>query len=280
MRGTKHIYQTFQDISAKKLDLHNIQFVSNTSLQFPVSDIKNLTKKNNKTLIVVNVLALLGVDSPLPMQMNVLSLKEENDAWRNFIDVFNDYLYRLLFAAWEKYQPLTTITQQDNNYRKYLYLLSGQLFKKTLSREPALTKNYFPRSQHIKGLTEVIKEYIQCKKVEVDGFDPSWQPIDLQLHQYLNRNSIVGKRILMANGIKIHLAFERQETFIKKYGNKAYWKTLLKLIKQYLNPDQNYKIFISFNIKQMSAAPLGKAKLGFYQVIGKSSSQQYKLRVA
>jgi type VI secretion system protein VasG len=87
-----------------------IEFQANPSLGFPGSDIEKVEyfKENGKVRarLRLNLISLFGAGSPLPAFYGEQALGDNVDGnpTRDFLDLFNDRLQRLLFPIWQKYR--------------------------------------------------------------------------------------------------------------------------------------------------------------------------------
>ncbi|HTN30206.1 MAG TPA: type VI secretion system baseplate subunit TssG [Pseudomonas sp.] len=94
-----------------QLDEHSLyqrlEFQANPSLGFPGADIEQVTFFHEhgelRARLQVNLPGLFGSGSPLPAFYMEQALGEDNPT-RDFLDLFNERLYRLLLPIWEKYR--------------------------------------------------------------------------------------------------------------------------------------------------------------------------------
>lgn len=87
-----------------------LEFQANPSLGFPRSDIDRIEFFEEhgvkRARLRLNLLGLSGVGSPLPAFYSEQALGDSPDgnSTRNFLDLFNDRLQRLLLPIWRKYR--------------------------------------------------------------------------------------------------------------------------------------------------------------------------------
>ncbi|WP_339846472.1 type VI secretion system baseplate subunit TssG [uncultured Halopseudomonas sp.] len=87
-----------------------IEFQANPSMGFPGSDIERVEyfRENGKlrARLRVNLISLFGAGSPLPAFYGEQALGDtaEGNPTRDFLDLFNDRLQRLLLPIWQKYR--------------------------------------------------------------------------------------------------------------------------------------------------------------------------------
>lgn len=116
-------YSLFQGIGQVLLQLHRLapvlseeqlyerlEFHANPSLAFPGSDIERLEffedADGPRARLQLNLGALMGSGSPLPAfySEQALSDGEQGRTTRDFLDLFNHRLHRLLLPIWRKYR--------------------------------------------------------------------------------------------------------------------------------------------------------------------------------
>lgn len=87
-----------------------IQFSVNPQLSYNKSDIESVsleeTNKKQIATISINFLGLYGATSPLPAfySEGIIQNKENADATRDFMDLFNHRMISLVYKCWEKYR--------------------------------------------------------------------------------------------------------------------------------------------------------------------------------
>jgi len=87
-----------------------IEFQANPSMGFPGSDIEHVTYFREagklRARLRVNLISLFGAGSPLPAFYGEQALGDAVDGnpTREFLDLFNDRLQRLLLPIWQKYR--------------------------------------------------------------------------------------------------------------------------------------------------------------------------------
>ena len=109
-----------------------IRFTGNESLAFPSGDIACIRPEHSKQYLSANVslnlLSLTGASSPLPPWWTEAAVGEEADniMLRQFMDLFNHRLQRLLFKVWQKYRYYVSFQAQARDaFSKQLFSLIG-----------------------------------------------------------------------------------------------------------------------------------------------------------
>lgn len=121
-----------------------IRIRPNLSLAFPSSDIESIEPLEDETgyRITANFLGLYGTASPLPTFYTEDLLEEaaqDESVSRDFLDIFNQSLYEMLYHGWLKYRQFLNIAEvNDNDYLERLYCLLG------LGAEPLRKSNSIP----------------------------------------------------------------------------------------------------------------------------------------
>lgn len=120
------------DLDEESLHRH-LGFSAHPARAFPASDIAHLEDRGELGLrLHLNLLGLSGAASPLPDFYADQALGDRPaNAVRDFLDLFNDRLQRLLYPAWRKYRYHASFTRQARDP------LSGRLLALAgLPREP------------------------------------------------------------------------------------------------------------------------------------------------
>ena len=76
------------------------KLIANADVSFPVMNFIQPDEKN----LLINIFNLVGVDSPLPHYL--LELAINNQAFAEFLIIFNEQLYHLFYAIWKATHPL------------------------------------------------------------------------------------------------------------------------------------------------------------------------------
>ena len=103
----------------------------NLSLSFPSSDLETIERveEDDHFRVTANFLGLYGCASPLPTFYTEDLLAEaaqDESVSREFIDIFNQRLYDLLYEGWLKYRQYLNVAEtNDGRYIERLYCLLG-----------------------------------------------------------------------------------------------------------------------------------------------------------
>lgn len=102
-----------------------IQFRPDTALAFPATDVKRLEWVEAAVArITVTFMGLYGIGSPLPFYFcdEISKEMDEAEALKDFLDVFNQRLYRMFYESWKKYRPALHFEQTYRNAHTQVFL--------------------------------------------------------------------------------------------------------------------------------------------------------------
>ena len=175
--------------------LANIRVRPKLDLGFPAADIDRvemLPNKNqeenqeekesenqDKYLITANMLGLYGTSSPLPTFYTEELLEEaaqDESVSRDFIDIFNQRLFELLYQCQCKYNQFLQVREEKNIFHlERLFCLLGlgeKEFRQTVTAENSYSLlryiglfTQFPRSAS--GLTALLRDALNGVKIEI-----------------------------------------------------------------------------------------------------------------
>ncbi|MCU1718969.1 type VI secretion system baseplate subunit TssG [Pseudomonas sp. 5P_3.1_Bac2] len=104
-----HLQQAHPDLDEEQL-YQRLELQANPSLGFPGSDIDRVhffeEHGEMRASMRINLVSLFGAGSPLPAFYGEQALgdSEDGNPTRNFLDLFNNRLQRLLLPTWQKYR--------------------------------------------------------------------------------------------------------------------------------------------------------------------------------
>ena len=123
-------------------EMEGVRIRPELSLTFPASDVKEVEEQSGDETTAFRVtatfLGLYGSSSPLPTFYTEDLMDEaasDESVTRDFLDVFNNRLYLLLFKAWNKYrQFLQVVEERNEDHVDRLFCLLG-LGEKQIRRD-------------------------------------------------------------------------------------------------------------------------------------------------
>ncbi|MNQ36211.1 hypothetical protein D3C85_497290 [compost metagenome] len=115
---------------AEDVLLQRLEFHANPSLGFPGSDIDRVQFFEEhgelRARLRVNLIGLIGSGTPLPAFYGEQATNEPENPVRDFLDLFNDRLQRLLLPIWRKYRYSACYRNGATDaFSQYLFALIG-----------------------------------------------------------------------------------------------------------------------------------------------------------
>jgi len=279
------LYSYFQVIRLlrRSVTLKNEQSIKirpELSFSFPASDIADITVKQDsrgpRYLVTATFLGLYGVSSPLPNFYTEDLFQEsltDKTTCRDFLDIFNQRLYELLYLCWHKYQLFFQVTEEKNNlYIEKLFCLLGL-------GEPELRKGQhadylirylglmtqWPRSAI--GLRTILRDATNEKSLDIESCVPRKVRIPKEQQSRvgltcsnLGIDTIIGSEIMTLHGrFSICIGPVSAKKFQKLIpGAKAYTR-ICNLTRFYLTTMPEYDIKITVHCKDIKNMCLGDA---------------------
>ncbi|MFP4451884.1 MAG: type VI secretion system baseplate subunit TssG [Desulfobacterales bacterium] len=259
------------------------------SLGFADVDVLNIrdisTKDTTRFEITASFLGLYGPASPLPTYYTEELIEEafeEESVKRDFLDIFNDRIFKLFYEAWSKYRlSVKIIDENDSESLNRLYSLIGLAepeMRRRLPESAALLRYAglfmcYPRSAL--GLQTLIADFFQLPGVEIEQCAERQVPIDGDQHCLLGlqacelgEDSHMGVQILdYSSRIRIRCGPMDQKEFHEMAPGTEWFDRLTRVINAYL--DQPLSVDIRFIVyqDQICTATLGGPKwcqLGYH----------------
>jgi len=259
------------------------------SLDFPHSDIVEITKDEEFVTLVVTFLGLYGESSPLPTFYTEELLDEARDeksVMRDFIDIFNIPIYQAYFKVWLKNQLGVRLNEfHDEKVLELLHVFSGMPYAHTRAKfqddhnllKYAGLNMHFPRSAEalrilvsdIVGSTDV--EIVQC--VEQMAEIPKAQYCHLGIE-----NSTLGDNLHLGSKIKDRMGKFRIEIdnlnmneFNLLLPGAKKFNSLVKTAKLYIGEGLSWDLQLTLKAQEKEEIVLGEeqhAKLGLNSWLG------------
>jgi len=265
-----------------------IRFKGNLSLAFPPADIEMIERAEDPPgyCVTVNFMGLYGSASPLPTFYTEDLLDEasqDESVSRDFLDIFNQRLYELLFEGWHKYRQFFKIAEnRDPSYLERLYCLLG-LGSEPLRRDAALPGGpeqmlrylgiftQFPRSAA--GLEAILRDALDGVPLAVEPCIPRKAEIpDAQrlcmgvAGSRLGMDTYLGKEIEDRMGkFRIRIGPLDQAGYLRFTPGKADCDKLVALTENYLAEPLAYEVELILAARQARTVALGdpvRAELG------------------
>lgn len=253
---------------------------ANNSYQFPASDIDQLDISGDHANVSMNVLGLLGVDSPLPHYFQQLSTHETHgSAWSDFLNVFANQVYQLLYLAWKYYRPMLHVELGLPQYLNYLTALSGNLTRQyQQSKYFAYAASLGRHTHSAQTLAGMVGDLLKLP-VRVEQAIPVW--VDMTIPSTLGvastelgTDTVLGARCLDSTSkFNLHLGPVDLEGLRSLIPGTDRAGQLVQLLQLYLKPGMEFTLYIHLQLKSNTRYQLGNdySRLGWSTWLGGSS---------
>ncbi|MBI3329157.1 MAG: type VI secretion system baseplate subunit TssG [Nitrospinae bacterium] len=194
-----------------------VRFKSNVSMEFPASDVAEVTPPSDAGKppgMTVNFLGLAGVHGPLPLPVTELLLERvsrKDTAFRDFLDIFNHRLVSLLYRVRKQHHlGLAFTPPAQNHVARYLFSLLGMgtegLQGRMQVKDRALlfyTGLLLQQPRSMLGLESLLADYFHVP-VKGHQFCGQWYPLEEDQvmsigtsgrNQRLGNGAVIGNRI-------------------------------------------------------------------------------------
>ena len=259
------------------------------SLDFPNSDIVDITKEDDVIKLTVTFMGLYGESSPLPTFYTETLLEEQRDdksVMREFIDIFNIPIYQAYFKVWLKNQLGIRLDEfNDPKVMDLLHVFSGmpkehlrQKYQDSYSllKYAALNMQY-PRSAE--ALRTLISDIIDNDTIEI--IQCIKQMASIPKTQYCSlgeKNSILDDNLHLGDKIKDRMGKFRvsigdldMKSFNLLLPNGEKFNSLVRAVRLYLGESLNWDLQLTLRDDAYKAITLGddeNVKLGLNTWLG------------
>src|SRR6056297_573230 len=251
-----------------------------------VSDIRDISSKDHTRFeVTANFLGLYGPASPLPTYYTeelIEEVFEEETVKRDFLDIFNDRLFKLFYESWSKYRlAVKIVDEKDPDSLKRLYSLIGLAepeMRRRLPESDALLRYaglFLSHPRSALGLQTLIADFFDLPAVEIEQCAAREVPIDADQHCLLGEqacalgeDSHIGIQIRdYSSKIRIRCGPIDHDRFHEMAPGTELFDQLARVINAYL--DQPLSVDIRFIVRedQIQPATLGGPKwcqLGYH----------------
>lgn len=252
-------------------DYAAIKVRPNLSLGFPQKDLESIEEQgNHRYRVTANFLGLYGVDSPLPTFYTEDLLDEQADGHavnREFLDIFAQSIYPMLFEAWLKARPALRIVEfGDRRMLEILFAFVGIDQPNEKLHQPGVGSLllcgalYNQQNRTAEGLKAVLKTSFPFAWVDVKQLQTAWVSIASEqrfsLGQqacFLGDDSHLGERCKTLDGITIGLADLTIQSFNALMPGGNQHEQLRFLVDYYLI--EPYPVRIELQLRKGEATP-------------------------
>lgn len=222
------------------------------SLAFPSNDIDHIEESAENFSLVANFLGLYTSDSPLPsyyLEEWLDQFQNDDFSVKNFLDIFHQRLYELLYAVWEKGRLTHQLIHDKNRKLKtILYNLAGLSITdncEIMKKQPHLHRYlrfFLHGNKNILNLRILLHQNLKLD-VDVSSFYQS--PIKIhqqQLNSLALKNHSLGMNCYLGttfSSINTNILIKINELSLQQFedlmpGKKMY-EDLKDLLRLYLN---------------------------------------------
>jgi len=261
-----------------------LRFKSNPSLSFAKSELSKIefieTDTGKNVEITLNFLGLFGAASPLPSHYceMVLESADTDEALKDFLNLFNHHLQKMLYPIWEKQRYYIQYQSGlEDKFSKYMLSILG-LYSQTQSKSSQLNfQRLLPyigllsmKQKSAGTLVSILRHYlgheeleiVQC--IEMNEKIPSWQFGALgEENCSLGENALMGESV-RTKGSKFQVLL-RDIDFddLYKYSlNGEVMGELQELIDLALNEPLEHELCVEIKEEKIEPFVLSKHYLG------------------
>ena len=194
-----------------------IRFRSRLALDFPASEIHEITKTIDETTdeerleMFVNFMGMIGVSGVMPTHYTELAMDrrryQDMTMW-SFMDIFTHRSASLFYRAWEKYRFPVGYERGKDDFTAFLFDFVGLGTHALRGRMELADESLLPYSGLIAqkphsavALANILSDYFGVK-AKIEQFFGQWLDLDAesittlgQANSLLGTNAIIGTRI-------------------------------------------------------------------------------------
>lgn len=265
------LHQFIRIINQGSFSQHHLCFQPANSLAFPATQIKTMKQEPGREVVELTCLSLYGVSSPLPHYFITDALNDDNVAFREFLSLFNQQIYKAYFYAWEHKHPELFQTRANTAHALICDLTSEGI--KASEPRPGLATQFVYQNRTLQGLKCLIACLYPELPYEIDIKNCEWVPV----HQpsrlgvcQLGDNLTLGRRIVCASH-KIIVTFGPVRLHHREYFDLTQW------IKQYLKLSMNLEIIWQIEAQDARSRLSQGMQLGWSASLGLRKTSMIKV---
>ena len=274
-----------------------LEFQANPSLGFPGSDTDRLEFFEEhgelRARLRINLVGLFGAGSPLPAFYSEQALGDgpDGNTTRDFLDLFNERLYRLLLPIWEKYRYHARFRPGASDpFSARLFALIG-LGGETLRASAELNwKRLLPylgllslRAHSAALIESVLRYYFKHPAVHIEQcLERRVGILAEQRNQLGQANSRLGADLVLGHSVRdrggkfrIHIRRLSWERFHEFLPSGPHYRPLLALVRFTLRDPLDYDIRLELetdNRPQLGLGERNPCRLGWTTWLGQTRS--------
>ncbi len=275
-----------------------LQFVANPSMGFPGSDIEGVEFIQDtdglRARLQVNLISLSGAGSPLPAFYGEQALGDGPDGnpTREFLDLFNDRLQRLLLPIWQKYRYRARFSKgAQDPFSVQLLSLVG-LRPDRMAQAPELNwKRLLPylgllsmRAQSAELIEAVLRYYFRHPDMQIEqcmqrhvSIQPDQRSQLGQANSRLGHDLVLGETVSDRSGkFRLHIRALDWDGFHSFLPPGQHFKPLRSLLRFTLREPLEYDIQLHLRQDEIRELRLGASnpcRLGWTSWLGHEQAQ-------
>ncbi len=261
----------------KRLNEKSVKIRPNLSLSFQKSAIEYIEEDEQNFIITTNLFGLYGTGSPLPTFYTEELIEEERaeeSFSRDFINIINERIYELLFAAWVKYKNmLQTLEEKNDKHIERLYSFIGLGTKElrdnikdsySLIRYSGLL-NQFPKS--VSGLETLLSDAFSDTKITIVScirrrarLSEDQRCLLGMQSNILGENTYICTEMTKRDKFRIRLGPFTEQEFRRFFPGTEDYMKLIFLTNIYISEPLEFDIECVIKEKQIETPRLGEEK--------------------
>jgi len=282
-------------------DQTGLRFQPYENYEYPPTDIREITCKDNEIKFVLNFLGLYGVNSPLPrcyheqVSIQIRIFGEGNVPLQNFLDIFNNRFYWLYYQSWKKYRFYLFINEHnDNVIKERLFSFIG---KSSNSVNPnaglsdyfllKFAGNFIQRVRNKNNLKILLSHLFPKYSINIIEFIPCWielsdMPVLGGINYKLGVNSFIGRTVIdYMSKVCIEIGELSYKDYLKFLPGCENVKKLIELFSMYANDGLEFDLKLIFNSEEITSIDLSNEilRLGTTFWLGKPEEKLIEIKI-
>lgn len=262
-----------------------VRFRHAVRMDFPPGDVEEVrpAAKGEPAEMVVNILGLAGALGPLPPPVTELIVERsfrKDNAFRDFLDIFNHRLVSMLYRARKKYRPAIDPKAPDRGrVATVLYSFLGLATPHLLGRMEMRDRALLPyagllvdRYRSTPGLIRLLEDYFGVP-VDVVQFAGRWDVIEEDdvtrigewgQNQVLGRGAVLGRRLWADDaGFEVQLGPLTFDQFLAFLPNGRAHRALVAAVQFYVREELGFAFRLTLTAGEVPSLRLGVAEGAF-----------------
>jgi type VI secretion system protein ImpH len=261
-----------------------VRLRSRISMNFPAASVHRVSPSTDtagEVEVIANLMALAGMNAPLPEPFAELLLEQQkarNLALTDFLDLFHHRLLELYFAGSIHTAPWLAMQHPANNeLAQMVYAIAGlgpadlreqmQVPDRVWLRYAGLL---WHRPRSAVGLQRILSDHFKTT-VRLGATIGRWQTIEPEDRSRLGRGSCrlgstatLGKQVWVRTaGIRLRVGPLNRARFEQFLPRKKAYRQMLEMVRFYLEDQVSVELELLLDAGSADAARLGRTRLGW-----------------